>query len=400
MADPPIYLDNHSTTRTDPRVVEAMLPWLTEQYGNASSTTNAPGLAARDAVESARATVARAIGADPGEIVFTSGATESNNLALAGVAERPRRRGDLFLSVRTEHRAVLGPLERLARRGLRVKLLDVAPHGEREAGRLDPQRLADAIDENSCLASVMLANNEIGVVQPVAAIGAICKQRGVLLHCDAAQALGRLPIDVAELGVDLLSMSAHKLYGPKGVGALYVRKRDPVVRLEPQLVGGGQEAGRRSGTINVAGVVGFAKAVELAETERAAGEPARLAALRDRLADGLLKRIAGAELCGPALDALGDDGAPLRLPGNLMVALGDVAGETVMLRTPGLALSSGSACSSADPEPSHVLRALGLDDDRARSALRFGWGRFNRPEEADIAAERVAEAVTELRRGL
>ena len=395
MADP-IYMDNHATTRVDPRVVEAMLPWFDEAYGNASSVGHQFGEVAREAVDASRESVAGAIGAEPGEIVFTSGATESNNLALRGVACRKRRRGDHLVSVQTEHPAVLGPLARLGIEVHEVTLLEVEQHGSPNAGWLNPRKVADALRDDTCLASVMLANNEIGVVQPIAQIAAICRERGVLLHCDATQAVGKLPIDVRSLGVDLMSFTAHKMYGPKGVGALYVRGRDPIVRLEAQTTGGGQQQGRRSGTLNVPGIVGLARALELCQDELPT-EMKRLATMRNRLAEQLESTARPWRLCGPALDATDSAGDPLRLPGNLMIALDDVDGEAVQMRVPQLAISSGAACSSADPEPSHVLQALGLSADAARSSLRFGLGRFNTDAEIDQAAAMVGQAVSELR---
>ncbi|HMO86008.1 MAG TPA: cysteine desulfurase family protein, partial [Lacipirellulaceae bacterium] len=258
-----IYLDCHATTPVDPRVVQAMLPYFTEQFGNAGSV-HAAGETAREAVADAAARLARLIGAEPDEIVFTSGATESNNLAIRGVAEHRRRRGDHVVSVHTEHKAVLDPLARLERKGFRVTLLEVEPHGSPRAGWLAPQRVADALAADTALVSVMLANNEIGVIQPLAEIAAVCRDAGVLLHCDATQAVGKIPVDVRRLGVDLMSFTAHKMYGPKGVGVLYVRGGAPLVRLEPQIAGGGQQRGLRSGTLNVPGIVGLARAAELA----------------------------------------------------------------------------------------------------------------------------------------
>jgi cysteine desulfurase len=395
-ADQPIYLDNHATTRVDPRVVEAMLPYFTEVYGNPHSVHHF-GQLARDTVDAARTSIAAEIGADAKEIVFTSGATESNNLAIRGVAERERRRGNHLISVTTEHKAVLDPLARLARRGYEVTLLAVDEQGGRRAGWLDPQKVADAIRDDTCLVSVMLANNEIGVIQPLADIAAACKSRGVLLHCDATQAVGKIPVDVESLGVDLMSFSAHKMYGPKGVGALYIRQRDPIVRLEPQILGGGQQEGRRSGTLNVPGIVGFAKALRLCQ-EEIATEVNRITLLRDELAAAIVGQLEDVQLCGPALDEAYDDGRPLRLPGNLNVSFGNVDGEALLLAMGNLAVSSGAACTAVDSEPSHVLRAIGLSDDAARSSLRFGLGRFTTEEEIGLAAERVASAVKELRR--
>lgn len=392
----PIYMDNHATTRVDPRVVETMLPYFTEQYGNAGSVGHAFGEAAREAVEKSRASIASAIGVESEEITFTSGATESNNLAIRGIAERPKRRGDHLVSVQTEHKAVLDPLARLARRGYNVTLLEVEPHGSPQAGWLDPQRVADALRDETTLVSVMLANNEIGVIQPIAEIAAICRERGVNFHCDATQAVGKLPVDVRALGVDLLSFTAHKLNGPKGIGALYVRRTRPAVRLEAQITGGGQQDGLRSGTLNVAGIVGFATALKLCVAELPA-EMERLAKLRNRLWQLLADRIEGAELCGPTLEGRSPAGGLLRLPGNLDVAFGNVDGEALLLAMGNLAVSSGAACSSTDPSPSHVLLALGLSEDLARSTLRFGLGRFNTMAEVESAAETVAAAVARLR---
>jgi cysteine desulfurase len=388
----PIYMDNHATTRVDPRVVESMLPFFGERYGNAGSVSHTFGWEARDAVDAARESIASAVGAQPREIVFTSGATESNNLALRGVAERTKRQGNHFVSVTTEHKAVLDPLERLSRRGFAVTLLPVVPTGEANSGRLDPQQVGDAIRDDTLLVSVMLANNEIGVLQPLAEIGAICRQRGVLLHCDATQAVGKVPVNVNDLNIDLMSFTAHKLYGPKGIGALYVRRRSPSVRLQAQIDGGGQEGRLRSGTLNVPGIVGFAKALELC-LDGMPAEVQRLAKLRDRLFTGLVERLDGVSLNGPSLDR-----ADWRLPGNLNVSFAYVDGEALMMSMKQIAVSSGSACTSADPEPSHVLRALGLNDDLTRSSLRFGLGRFNTAEEVDFAVDSVAEAVVRLRK--
>jgi cysteine desulfurase len=391
-----VYMDNHATTRVDPRVVEAMLPYFDAKFGNPHSM-HAAGHEARDAVDTARQSIATAIGADTNEIVFTSGATESNNLAIRGVAERERRRGNHLISVATEHKAVLDPLARLARRDYDVSLLNVEQHNSPRAGWLDPQKVADAIRDDTCLVSVMLANNEIGVIQSLREIAAICKARGVLLHCDATQAVGKIPVDVSSLDVDLMSFTAHKIYGPKGIGALYVRHRDPIVRLEPQITGGGQQEGRRSGTLNVPGIIGFAKALQLGLDELP-GEMKRLTALRGHLAAELMNQLDNVELCGPALDSSYDDNIPMRLPGNLNVSFGDVNGEALLLAMGNLAVSSGAACTSTDPEPSHVLRAIGFNDDEARSSLRFGLGRFNDAADVDFAVQRVVEAVRKLRK--
>lgn len=393
----PIYMDNHATTRVDPRVVEAMFPYFSEHYGNAGSVSHVFGWEARDAVDRARQTVAAAIGAQPREIVFTSGATESNNLALRGVAERAKRRGNHLVSVTTEHKAVLDPLARLARHGFEVTLVPVAPAGDKQAGIVDPQRVADAIRPDTALVSVMLANNEVGAIHPLLEIGEICRARGAWLHCDATQAVGKIPVEVGRLGVDLLSFSAHKLYGPKGVGALYVRRGSPPIRLQSQIDGGGQEGRLRSGTLNVPGIVGFAHAVQLC-LEEMPGENVRLAALRDRLYRGLAERISGVSLNGPALECSSPQTPPVRLPGNLNVSFAYVDGEALMMSMKDLAVSSGSACTSADPEPSHVLRALGLNDDLTRASLRFGLGRFNTEEEVEFAIASVVEAVGRLRK--
>jgi cysteine desulfurase len=391
-----VYMDNHATTRVDPRVVEAMLPYFTDKYGNPHSVHSA-GHEARDAVDTARTSIAISIGADPSEIVFTSGATESNNLAIRGVAERERRRGNHLVSVATEHKAVLDPLARLAKRDYDITLLGVEQHGSPRAGWLDPQRVADAIREDTCLVSVMLANNEIGVIQPVAEIAAVCKSRGVLLHCDATQAVGKIPVDVGELNVDLLSFSAHKIYGPKGVGALYIRRRDPIVRLDAQILGGGQQEGRRSGTLNVPGIVGFAKALELCVAEMEI-ESKRLTELRNALAANLIQELPDTQICGPGLDQIDSRAHPIRLPGNLNLSFGNVDGEALLLAMGNLAVSSGAACTSTDTGPSHVLLALGLSEGDARSSLRFGLGRFNTPADVAFATDRVVSAVRELRK--
>jgi len=387
----PVYMDNHATTRVDPRVVEAMLPFFDETYGNAGSTTHAFGWEAKDAVGRARNTIARAVAARPGEIVFTSGATESNNLALCGVAERYTDRGRHFVSVATEHPSVLDPLEKLKRRGWEVTLLPVVPAPDARAGFVEIDRLAEALRDDTVLVSVMLANNEIGVIQALAEVGRLCRERGALLHTDATQAVGKIPVDVEQLQVDLMSFTAHKIYGPKGVGALYVRRR-PRVRLEPIIEGGGQESGLRSGTLNVPGIVGFARAIELCLDEMPE-EPTRLRRLRDRLWAGLDDSVPGLSLNGPALEP-----REWRLPGNLNVSLANVDGQALLLSMKALAVSTGSACTSADPEPSHVLRALGLSEDATRSSVRFGLGRFSTEEEVDFAVRLVTETAARLRK--
>lgn len=391
MVQTPIYMDNHSTTRVDPRVVEAMLPFFTTQYGNAGSTSHPFGWDAKEAVDRARESIARCVGASPREIVFTSGATESNNLALRGIAERRRRRGDHIVSVATEHKAILDPLDRLARGGFEVTYLPVAQNGDPRAGTITPEQVAEAIRDDTLLVTVMLANNETGVIHPLREIAAVCREQDVLLHTDATQAVGRIPVDVEPLQPDLMSFSAHKIYGPKGVGALYVRRRVRQVRLISQIDGGGQENGMRSGTLNVPGIVGLARALELC-VEAMPEESPRLMGLRDDLYEKLIGRVDDVGLNGPSLES-----PDLRLPGNLNVSFAGVDGEALMMSMRDLAVSSGSACTSANPEPSHVLRAMGLSDDLTRSSLRFGLGRFNTAEEVDYAVDLIAQAVGRLR---
>ncbi|MEN1681833.1 MAG: cysteine desulfurase family protein [Planctomycetota bacterium] len=391
-----IYLDNHATTRLDPRVLDAMLPWMRDGFGNAGSVGHTFGEEARAAVNEARATIAGAIGAEPEEIVFTSGATESNNLAIRGVAQRTRRRGDHLVTAATEHNAVLAPISSLQRRGYTATFLQPEQHPSPVAGRIDPQQVAEAITNETCLVSLMLANNEIGIIQPLAEVSSVCRERGVLLHTDATQAVGKLPVDVKALGVDLMSFTGHKLHGPMGVGALYVRRRSPVVRLDAQITGGGQERGLRGGTLNVPGIVGLAEAVRLSQDGMADGEPAQLAKLRNRLASRLRDAASPWELCGPNLEET-TQSKPLRLPANLMIALGDAQGEAVQLACPKVAFSTGAACSSTEPEPSHVLRAIGLTGDQASTALRFGLSRFTTEAEIDAAARAVGEAVHAVR---
>lgn len=382
-----LYLDHHATTPVDPRVVEAMLPYFTEKFGNAGSVSHAYGWEARDAAEEARGMLAAAIGAGDKELVFTSGATESNNLAIKGAAGRQRRRGNHLVTVATEHRAVLDPCDRLSRRGFELTVLPVDPQGF-----VAPGDVARVLRDDTLLVSVMLANNEVGVIQPIAEIGKLCHERGVLFHCDATQAVGKLPVDVEDLQVDLLSFTAHKIYGPKGIGALYVRRKGPHVRLEPQIDGGGQEFGTRSGTLPVPLAIGFAKALEICRAEMPTEGP-RLAGLRQRLYDGLRSTIDGVSLNGPDWSTPGR-----RLDANLNVSFARVDGEALMMSMRDIAVSSGSACTSSNPEPSHVLRALGIGDDLTRSSLRFGLGRFNTAEEIDRAIASVAESVARLRK--
>lgn len=396
----PIYMDNHATTRVDSRVVEAMLPYFGTVYGNAGSTSHSFGWEAKAAVDAARESIAEALNAAPKEIVFTSGATESCNLAIRGVAERARRRGNHIVSLATEHKAVLDPLKKLSRRGFEVTLLDVRPFGDDAAGLLETDKLRDALRDDTVLVAVMLANNEIGVLQPIAEIGALCRERGIPLLCDATQAVGKIAVDVEALQVDLLTFSGHKIYGPKGVGGLYVRRRGGGLRLESQIDGGGQEHGLRSGTVNVPGIVGMAEAVKLCLANMPE-EQIRLKRLRNRLWEGLQREVPDVQLNGPRLTEPYD--APwslgeLRLPGNLNCTFPYVDGEALMLSMREVAVSSGSACTSANPEPSHVLRALAMGEDLCRASLRFGLGRFNTEEEVDFAVRSVAENVHRLRR--
>ena len=387
----PVYMDNHSTTRVDPRVVEAMLPLFHDVYGNPGSMNHVFGWDAAAFVKQARQSIADLLNAKSSEIVFTSGATESNNLAIRGVLERKRRRGNHIVSIKTEHHAVLDPLDRLSRNGYEITLLDVDQYETPTAGRIDLDSLTEAIRTDTCLVSVMLANNEIGVVQDIAAIGEICKRKDVLFHCDATQAVGRVLIDVQHMKVDLLSISAHKFYGPKGIGALFVRKRSPNVRLEPLVTGGGQENGLRSGTVNPAGIVGMATAMQIAVNEMAV-ENRSLYEKRNRLYTQLAERIPDLVLNGPSLKL-----SAIRLPNNLNISFSNVDGEALMMSMRELAVSSGSACSSTNPEPSHVLRSIGLSDDMTRASLRFGLGRFNTEDEIDFAIELVTRSVSRLR---
>lgn len=400
---PPIYLDNHATTAVDPRVLEAMVPYFLEHYGNAGSTSHEYGWKAKEAVEAAREQIAQAIGASASEIVFTSGATESNNLALRGVLQRLPDKPRRAISLATEHRAVLDPLRRLARLGHHVTLIPVHGHESADCSQPDFDQLRDAIQSGADIVSIMLANNEIGTIIDLARVRPICQEGTALLHCDATQAVGKIPVDVNALGVDLMSFSAHKLYGPKGIGALYVRQQARRARIAPQIDGGGQEGGLRSGTLPVPLIVGFAKAVHICVAEMAS-EMSRLSQLRERLFQSLQQRIPDIRLNGPALNSTERspaDAAPptqlARLPHNLNVQFPLVDGETLMINTPEVALSSGSACSATNPEPSHVLRAIGLSDDEVRSSLRFGLGRWTTEEQVDQAAEAIAASTHRLR---
>jgi cysteine desulfurase len=379
-----IYLDNHATTRTDPRVLEQMLPYFTEHYGNAASRHHRFGRVAEEAVQQGREAVAALIGASAREIVFTSGATEANNLAIKGVAGMYRSRGNHLITQATEHHAVLDPMKRLEREGFQVTVLPVDRHGQVSASQV-----AEALTEKTILVSVMAANNEVGTLQPIQEIGQLCKERGVLFHTDMVQAAGKIPLDVEALGVDLASLSAHKMYGPKGVGALYVRRRDPHVRLEPLFDGGGHERGMRSGTLPVPLIVGFGKACALYQ-EEGKTEAERLLALREQLQRKILEQV----------DEVACNGhASAHLPGNLNLSFAHVKGEALLmgLEAAGVAVSSGSACTSASVEPSYVLRAMGVDDELAHASIRFGIGRFNTPEEIDRVAAAVVNVVKRLR---
>jgi cysteine desulfurase len=377
-----IYLDGHATTRPDPRVVAAMRPYFEDDFGNASSRTHAYGWRAEEAVTRARAQVARLIHADPKEILFTSGATESNNLAILGGLRGQAERGDHLITAATEHPSVLDVARAAAEQGAEVTILPVD-----RRGRVDPEAVRLALTPRTVMVSIMAANNEVGTLGPLAEIGAICKERGVLFHTDAAQAIGKIPLDVQEAGIDLLSISAHKIHGPKGVGALYVRRKNPRVTLRPLLYGGGQERGQRPGTLNVPGIVGLGMALEIARNEMGV-ESKRLAALRDRLQKGFRERIS---------DIVVNGDEERRLPNNLNVSFSYVEGEALLLALDGVAVSSGSACTSEKREPSHVLKAMGVSDTMAQTSLRFGLGRFNTEGEIDQVIERVAQAVERLR---
>ncbi len=377
-----IYLDNNATTRTDPRVVEAMLPYFGEVYGNAASGSHAFGWAAEAAVAKARAQVAALIGADAREIVWTSGATESDNLALKGVLEQYAPGGGHLITCVTEHKAVLDSARHLERAGHRVTYLPVD-----EEGRVSLDALQDALTADTTLVSVMLGSNEVGTLQPVAEIGALCRERGVLLHCDATQGVGKLPLDMSALPLDLLSFTAHKMHGPKGVGALYVRRRDPRVRLLAQMDGGGHEQARRSGTLNVPGIIGFGRACEICQNELGT-EQAHLTHLRDKLIDGLLSAVPGTRLNGHRTE---------RLPHNANLAFEGVESDALLTALPNVALSTGSACSSESLSASYVLKALGFDDARAYSSVRFGVSRFTTDAEVDFVLDALPAAVARLR---
>ncbi len=378
----PIYMDYHATTPVDPRVLEAMLPYFGVKFGNAASRNHSFGWEAEQAVEKARKQIADLIGATPKEIVFTSGATESDNLAIKGMAEMYAERGNHIVSVTTEHKAVLDTCKKLRKHGCDVTLL--APGKD---GLIDLDALRAAITEKTVVVSVMFANNETGVIQPIREIGRIARERGVLFHTDATQAVGKVPIHVDEDNIDLMSISAHKMYGPKGIGALYVRRKNPRVQLTAQMDGGGHERGMRSGTLNVPGIVGLGEACAICQVEMAE-ESVRLAALRDRLKDRLLA----------GLDEIYINGSmEHRLAGNLNMSFAYAEGESLLMGISDIAVSSGSACTSATLEPSYVLKALGVGDALAHTSIRFGLGRFNTQEEVDYVAARVIEVVKKLR---
>jgi cysteine desulfurase len=378
----PIYMDYHATTPMDPRVLEAMMPYFTGKFGNAASRNHAFGWEAEQAVEAAREQIARLIGATAKELIFTSGATESNNLALKGIAEMYKERGNHIITQVTEHKAVLDTCKRLEKYGYRVTYLPV-----KADGLIGIEDLKRAIDDKTVLVSIMFANNEIGVIQPVEEIGKLCRERGVLFHTDAVQAVGKIPVDVNAMNIDVLSLSGHKIYGPKGVGALYVRRRNPRVQISSQIDGGGHERGMRSGTLNVPGIVGLGTACEIAGAEMAE-ESARLIKLRDHLRNKLES----------ALDYVHINGSmEHHLPGNLNMSFVYVEGESLLMGINDIAVSSGSACTSATLEPSYVLKALGLGDDVAHSSIRFGLGRFNTEAEVDYVANKVIDVVQKLR---
>jgi cysteine desulfurase len=375
-----IYLDHHATTPCDDRVVEAMLPWLTTHFGNPHSHTHGMGRQAAEACDAAIATIASAIGGDEDALIVTSGATESNNLAIDGVMRHPRQKRRHIITAATEHPAVLDPIARLARDGFRVTLLPIKQQGNSDCGRIDLQQLRDTIDDDTALVSIMWANNEIGTIESVREIAEIAHQAGALFHTDATQALGRLDVNVTDSDIDLLSGSAHKFYGPKGIGFLYAGSKKRRVRLRPLVEGGGQQRGLRSGTLNTAGLVAMAAAIQICVSEMHATEN-RLAELRNDLWQRLMAAFPDIELNGPELKR------ELRLAGNLNVSLADVEGESIMATARDLAISSGAACSSVDPRPSHVLTAIGLSESRARRSLRFGLGRGTTPQQIESAMD-------------
>jgi cysteine desulfurase len=378
----PIYMDNHATTPVDPRVLEEMLPYFTDKFGNAASRNHSFGWAGEEAVETARERIAKLIGATPKEIIFTSGATESDNLAIKGVAEMYREKGNHIITAVTEHKAVLDTCKRLEKYGFRVTYLPV-----KKDGLVDLDDLKRAMDDKTILVTIMAANNEIGVLQPIAEIGKLCHERGVIFHTDATQYAGKVPMDVIKQNLDLVSISGHKMYGPKGVGALYVRRKNPRVQLSPLIDGGGHERGMRSGTLNVPGIAGLGKACAICYEEMPQ-ESCRMAGLRNRLRDKIMS----------SLDEVYINGSmEHRLPSNLNISFAYVEGESLLMGINDIAVSSGSACTSATLEPSYVLKALGTGDDLAHSSIRFGLGRFNTEADVDYVAARVTETVQRLR---
>lgn len=378
----PIYMDNNSTTRTDPRVVEAMLPYFTEKYGNAASRSHPFGWEAEAAVDEARDLIAGLIGATGKEVIFTSGATEATNLALKGVAAMYKKKGNHLVTQVTEHKATLDTCKRLERDGYQVTYLPVD-----KFGMVSAEQVREAITDKTILVSIMAANNEIGTVHPIAAIGKVCKEKGVLFHTDGVQAAGKVPLNVIDMGIDLMSLSAHKMYGPKGIGALYVRKKDPRVRLEAQIDGGGHERGMRSGTLPVPLIVGMGIAADLCRREMSE-EATHTLALRERLRTTIMGKLPETYLNGHPTE---------RIPGNANISFAYVEGEGLMMGIKDVAVSSGSACTSASLEPSYVLRALGVGDELAHSSIRFGIGRFNTAEEVDFVADLVVREVSRLR---
>ncbi|MBZ5719689.1 MAG: IscS subfamily cysteine desulfurase [Acidobacteriia bacterium] len=378
----PIYMDNHATTPVDPRVLAEMLPYFQEKFGNAASRNHPFGWVAEEGVETARERIAKLVGATAKEIIFTSGATESDNLAIKGVAEMYKQKGNHIITAVTEHKAVLDTCKRLEKYGYRVTYLPV-----QKDGLIDLDDLKRAVDDKTILVTIMAANNEIGVLQPVEEIGKLCRERGVIFHTDATQAVGKVPTDVNKQNIDVMSISAHKMYGPKGVGALYVRRKNPRVQISPIIDGGGHERGMRSGTLNVPGIVGLGKACAIA-TEEMPRESCHLAGLRNRLKDRIMGRLDEVYLNGSWEH---------RLPGNLNISFAYVEGESLLMGINDIAVSSGSACTSATLEPSYVLKALGTGDDLAHSSIRFGIGRFNTEAEVDYVADRVVETVARLR---
>jgi len=378
----PIYMDNHATTPMDPRVLEEMLPYFMEKFGNAASRNHAFGWAAEEGVETARERIARLVGATSKEIIFTSGATESDNLAIKGVAEMYREKGNHIITAVTEHKAVLDTCKRLEKYGYRVTYLPVQKNG-----LVDLDELKNAMTDKTILVTIMAANNEIGVLQPWTDIGKLCRERGIIFHTDATQAVGKVPVDVNKQNIDVMSISAHKMYGPKGVGALYVRRKNPRVQISAIIDGGGHERGMRSGTLNVPGIVGLGKACAIA-SEEMTKEAEYLGALRDRLKDRIMSRLDEVYINGSIEH---------RLPGNLNISFAYVEGESLLMGINDIAVSSGSACTSATLEPSYVLKALGTGDDLAHSSIRFGIGRFNAQAEVDYVSDRVVETVQRLR---